>query len=287
VASEDRMKELEEKYEGYKVYDNAGDRIGKVDDLFVDDAAREEYIGVKMGFFGLKSTLIPMDVVRVNEQERIVEVSESKEHVKEAPNFDDDDDITPEYEDRVRRHFGLGSLESSEERGAYGQYAGATASGAAGATPTENRAGTEDRDRGGMEDRDRMDMEDRDRVGRESYRNREDVGSGSAMESAGTAGAPTPSGGMEDLETGHRETGDQGHVADEGYREGYREGFREGYREGSHESGGLGEPGDREGSSTSGSMTGDETREMPPRSSEEGEEREEGGRTRVWQRLRR
>jgi sporulation protein YlmC with PRC-barrel domain len=67
VASEDRLRELEEKYEDYKVYDNQGERIGKVDDLFVDETDREEYIGVKMGFLGLKSTLIPMDIVRVNE----------------------------------------------------------------------------------------------------------------------------------------------------------------------------------------------------------------------------
>jgi sporulation protein YlmC with PRC-barrel domain len=80
VASEERLRELEEKYEGYKVYDNAGERIGKVDDLFVDDENREEYIGVKTGFFGLKSTLIPMDIVRVNERERTMEVSESKDH---------------------------------------------------------------------------------------------------------------------------------------------------------------------------------------------------------------
>ena len=36
MASEDRLRELEEKYEDYKVYDNRGERIGKVDDLFVD-----------------------------------------------------------------------------------------------------------------------------------------------------------------------------------------------------------------------------------------------------------
>ena len=64
MASEDRLRELEEKYEDYKVYDNRGERIGKVDDLFVDESDREEYIGVKMGFFGMKSTLIPMDIVQ-------------------------------------------------------------------------------------------------------------------------------------------------------------------------------------------------------------------------------
>src|SRR3712207_9288967 len=83
VASEERLRELEDKYEGYTVYDNRGEKIGKVDDLFIDEADREEYVGVKMGFFGRKSTLIPMDIVRVNEGEKALEVSESKDHVKD------------------------------------------------------------------------------------------------------------------------------------------------------------------------------------------------------------
>jgi sporulation protein YlmC with PRC-barrel domain len=123
VASEDRLRELEEKYEDYKVYDNQGEKIGKVDDLFVDETDREEYIGVKMGFLGLKSTLIPMDIVRVNEGERTIEVSESKAHVKDAPSFDDDEDITPDYEDRIRSHFGLESVGTSP-RGGFGAYSG-------------------------------------------------------------------------------------------------------------------------------------------------------------------
>jgi sporulation protein YlmC with PRC-barrel domain len=120
VASDDRLRELEEKYEDYRVYDNQGERIGKVDDLFVDETDREEYIGVKMGFLGLKSTLIPMDIVRVNEGDRTIEVSESKDHVRNAPSFDDDEDITPDYEDRIRSHFGLESLGTLES--GYGAY---------------------------------------------------------------------------------------------------------------------------------------------------------------------
>jgi hypothetical protein len=127
VANEDRLRELEEKYEDYKVYDNQGERIGKVDDLFVDETDREEYIGVKMGFLGLKSTLIPMTIVRVNEGEKSMEVSESKDHVKNAPSFDDDEDITPAYEDRIRSYFNLESLETSG--GAYGAYSGTSTGG--------------------------------------------------------------------------------------------------------------------------------------------------------------
>src|SRR5215203_591257 len=136
VASEDRLRELEEKYEDYKVYDNRGERIGKVDDLFVDESDREEYIGVKMGFFGMKSTLIPMDLVRVNEAERSIEVSDSKDRVKGAPSFDDDEDITRDYEDRIRSYFGLESLGSPET--SHGAYSGTDAAAYSGTNAAED-----------------------------------------------------------------------------------------------------------------------------------------------------
>ncbi len=129
MASEDRLRELEEKYEDYKVYDNQGSKIGKVDDLFIDEADHEEYIGVKLGLFGMRSTLIPMDIVRVNETDRTIEVSETKDRVKDAPNFDDDDDITKEYEERIRSHFGLET--SSSTRSSYGASSTDSAGGAA------------------------------------------------------------------------------------------------------------------------------------------------------------
>lgn len=136
MASDDRLKELEEKYEDYKVYDNQGSKIGKVDDLFIDEADQEEYIGVKLGFFGMRSTLIPMDIVRVNETDRTIEVSETKDRVKDAPHFDDDDDITTEYEERIRSHFGLDAHSSS--RGGYGS---SSATGAETRTETGTAAG--------------------------------------------------------------------------------------------------------------------------------------------------
>jgi sporulation protein YlmC with PRC-barrel domain len=151
VASEERLRELEEKYEGYRVYDNRGEKIGKVDDLFIDESDREEYIGVKMGFLGRKSTLIPMDIVRVNEADKAIEVSEAKDHVKNAPSFDDDEDITPEYEERIRSHFGLESTGSSQGRGSYGTYSGSGggAGTAAADEGSEHRAADEGRETSG------------------------------------------------------------------------------------------------------------------------------------------
>jgi sporulation protein YlmC with PRC-barrel domain len=127
MHTDERLKELEEKYEGYEAYDNAGEKIGKVDDLFIDEADREEYIGVKMGLFGLSGkTLIPMEIAHVDEQQRRIEVDASKDQVKNAPRYHDDDDIDHEFEARIREHFGLERQTSSPERGTYGHYEGAT-----------------------------------------------------------------------------------------------------------------------------------------------------------------
>ncbi len=123
---DDRLREIEERYEGYTVYDDTGEKIGKVDDLFIDDTGREEYIGVKMGLFGLSGkTLIPMELARVDEQERRIEVAAFKDQVKDTPHYHDDDDIDHEFEARIREYFDLERQEATPERGTYGRYDGA------------------------------------------------------------------------------------------------------------------------------------------------------------------
>lgn len=94
-------------YRGYTVYDRHYEKVGKVDDLFVDENDRPEYIGVKMGLLGTKSTLIPIELVRVNDRRQLVEVAADEELIKHAPTFHDDSDITPEYEHGVYGYFGL------------------------------------------------------------------------------------------------------------------------------------------------------------------------------------
>jgi uncharacterized protein (TIGR02271 family) len=121
---DDRFTAIEDRYAGYTVYDKDYDKIGKVDDLFVDEADQPEYVGVKMGFLGLRSTLIPWEMARVNEQREIIEVSADKKTVKDAPTFDDDEEITPELEERVYAHFGLQHTDGFADRGGYGEYYG-------------------------------------------------------------------------------------------------------------------------------------------------------------------
>ncbi len=103
----DRFTALEERFAGYTVYDQNYEKIGKVDDLFIDEANQPEYIGVRTGLFGTKSTLIPFEVLRVNDRRKLVEVAADRGLIQAAPAFDDDQEITPELEGRIRRHFGL------------------------------------------------------------------------------------------------------------------------------------------------------------------------------------
>jgi hypothetical protein len=118
----DRFRELEQAYGEYTVYDQHYEKVGKVDDLFVDENDEPEYIGVKTGFLGMKSTLIPIELIRVNDRRRLVEVAADEETIKHAPTFDDDGDITPDYEDRVHGYFGLERPAHMQSSGTYGGY---------------------------------------------------------------------------------------------------------------------------------------------------------------------
>ncbi len=118
---DDRFKEVET-FEGFEVKDRDGEKIGKVDDLFVDAGNEPEYIGVKMGFLGMNSTLIPMDICRVDESDQEITVDTEKKHATDGPSFDADDEISRDFERQVREHYSLNGHEGSEERGDYGAY---------------------------------------------------------------------------------------------------------------------------------------------------------------------
>lgn len=121
-ARSDRFTEVEDRYAGYTVYDQDYEKIGKVDDLFVDENDSPEYLGVKMGLLGTRSTLIPFRMARVNDERQIIEVAAEKETVKNGPTFDDDKEITPDFENEVYSYFGLDHTDGIDGRGAYGDY---------------------------------------------------------------------------------------------------------------------------------------------------------------------
>ena len=120
----DRFTAVEDRFAGYEVYDQSGSKIGKIDDLFVDENDQPEYIGVKMGFLGTSSTLIPWQAVSSTDDEgHHVTVATDKETAKNGPAFDDDREITPEFEQQVYSYYGLSSSSGAEGSGSsYGSY---------------------------------------------------------------------------------------------------------------------------------------------------------------------
>jgi uncharacterized protein (TIGR02271 family) len=113
----------EERYVDYEVYDRGGQRLGTVDTMFLDENDRPEYIGVKMGLLGARSTLLPWSAVTLADEEGgRLEVAVDKEAAENGPAFEDDQEITPELEREIHAHYGLEQTAGAEDRGAYGDY---------------------------------------------------------------------------------------------------------------------------------------------------------------------
>jgi uncharacterized protein (TIGR02271 family) len=74
-----------------------------------------------MGLLGTSSTLIPMEAATVDESNSSITVSSDKETVKNGPAFNDDREITPEYENEVRSFYGLGAAQA-QSTGSYDTY---------------------------------------------------------------------------------------------------------------------------------------------------------------------
>jgi uncharacterized protein (TIGR02271 family) len=75
-----------------------------------------------MGFLGTRSTLIPFEMARVNDARQTIKVASDKETLKNGPTFDDEREITPEFEKEVYSYYGLQRASTTQESGTYGAY---------------------------------------------------------------------------------------------------------------------------------------------------------------------
>jgi hypothetical protein len=58
------------RYAGYTVRDPRGQRIGRAERLYLNESGEPEYVWVKLGIFGIKSALIPVQSVAADEERR-------------------------------------------------------------------------------------------------------------------------------------------------------------------------------------------------------------------------
>jgi len=91
---------------GKPVYDRSGEKIGSIEDIYIDDATRQpEWLGLGMGFLGLRHVIVPL--ADADLRDGALAIPYSKEQVKEAPSVGDEEDISPTQETELTRHYGL------------------------------------------------------------------------------------------------------------------------------------------------------------------------------------
>ena len=64
--------EVPGQYAGYEVRDPLDEKVGTVDCVFFNGAAEPEYIRTKTGFFGTKRVLLPVQLVAIDDERRVL-----------------------------------------------------------------------------------------------------------------------------------------------------------------------------------------------------------------------
>ncbi|SDY60032.1 conserved domain-containing protein [Modestobacter sp. DSM 44400] len=142
---------------GADVFDADGDKIGTASEVFLDDqSGNPEWVTVKTGMFGTKETFVPIRDADLTSDG--VRVPVSKSAVKDAPKIDTEGHLSPEEEQELYRHYGMGTGTAGMDTGRDTTTAGyadtTTTTGTAGMVDTDtdtgtNRHGTVGRDTSG------------------------------------------------------------------------------------------------------------------------------------------
>ena len=83
---------------GQTAYDADGDKIGKIDDIYLDEeTGKPEWLAVSTGMFGSKVSFVP--ITGASSQGDDVHLQFSKEQVKGAPTAEPDGALSQQEED--------------------------------------------------------------------------------------------------------------------------------------------------------------------------------------------
>jgi hypothetical protein len=102
---------MEDMYSRYDVLDQNGDKIGTVDAAYIDERDQHEYVAASRGVVGLipgtGSSLISLDISRVDNNRRTIELSVEKDMVKDSPSVDTGKPPSSEQASQVRGYYRL------------------------------------------------------------------------------------------------------------------------------------------------------------------------------------
>jgi sporulation protein YlmC with PRC-barrel domain len=98
-------------WKGRKVVDADGDKIGTIEEIFLDRHTGEPaWATVKTGLFGLKSSFVPLAGAQPMDDDEL-RIPIDKQLVKDAPKVEADGELTPEEERRLWQHYGRSDYE--------------------------------------------------------------------------------------------------------------------------------------------------------------------------------
>jgi uncharacterized protein (TIGR02271 family) len=128
--------------EGRTVYSSDGEKIGTVVDILVDDTGTARYVEVRSGWFGTRRHTIPVTGFTTQGDDLLSPYT--KAQLESAPTFADEDEIDPEGQRTIDRHYGV--------EGAFGDEghdtSGPTTDDAMTRSEEELRIGTREREAG-------------------------------------------------------------------------------------------------------------------------------------------
>lgn len=87
-------------------YDNNGDKLGDVNEVFVDDdSGQPTFVDVNHGLFGMGNSLVPLRGHSIDGNN--LTLAFPKDRIKDAPDFDTDKPLTPDHQTEIYDHYGI------------------------------------------------------------------------------------------------------------------------------------------------------------------------------------
>ena len=107
-----------DRIEGATAYDNTGEKIGRIGQLYTDDETGEPtWVTLSTGLFGLSESFAPLQGAEFDGDIRL---KYDKETVKNAPRIDKDQHLDPDEERQLYRHYGFSGVGAVGGRGDVG-----------------------------------------------------------------------------------------------------------------------------------------------------------------------
>ena len=107
-----------ESWIGADVYDSADDKIGSIDQIFLDDrSGQPEWLTVSTGWFGTSTQFVP--IAGSTAAQGGLKVPYTTDHIKDAPSVDADQHLDSAEEQKLYTHYGIG-YDVTDHEAAYG-----------------------------------------------------------------------------------------------------------------------------------------------------------------------